>query len=127
MYVVQLAVEGLAGFAERTQFGFRGQLDVVRLPSVEARTAFVDVLFHTLFPDPDRADATAAWADPSAPKRRAVLTVAGKDKVPYRLMRGLEDGRARLYRFDRARGSHTLLSESGAEAQQFLEQVKAAL
>ena len=120
MYVVQLAVEGLAGFAERTQFGFRGQLDVVRLPSVEARTAFVDVLFHTLFPDPDRADATAAWADPSAPKRRAVLTVAGKDKVPYRLMRGLEDGRARLYRFDRARGSHTLLSESGAEAQQFL-------
>lgn len=120
MYMVQLAVEGLATLPERTRIGFRGHLDILRVASPEGRAALVDVLFHTLFPDAERSEATLGLIDPRAERHRALLTVAGKDRVPYRLMRDLRSGRCRLYRFDKQGGHHQLLTETASEAQQFL-------
>ena len=120
MYVVQLAAEGLSGFPARARLGFRGHLDVVSLSSEVERSVLLDVLFHTLFPSVDHPDATAALADRTTPQQRSVVTVSGRDRTPYRLLRDLVTGRTRLYRFDRQAGSHVPMSDSSAEALQFL-------
>lgn len=120
MYVVQLAVEGLRGFPRRSRFGFRGHLDVIRLTSAEARADLIDVFFNTLFPDPDRTEATRDLAVEDHERRRSVMTLAGRDRVPYRMMRELSSGQCRLYRFDKQKGTHVVLSEDSREAHQFL-------
>lgn len=120
MFLVELVAEGLSGYPSRFRLGFRGHLDVVCVASHDARSALVDVVYHTLYPDPGRADATRALLDEKASARRALLTLSGRDQVPYRVLRDLGTGTCRLYRFDREKGSHILLSESAREAEQFL-------
>lgn len=120
MYVVQLAVEGMRGFPERVRFGFRGHLDVVRAADRDKREGLIDVLFHTLFPDPDRSFATEKWVIPDSRAGRAVVTVAGKDRRAFRLLRNLASGSVKLYRYDREKNAHHLMSSDIREASQFL-------
>ncbi|MEO1229456.1 MAG: hypothetical protein AAFZ18_11165 [Myxococcota bacterium] len=120
MYLVQLAVEGLRGFPERISLGFRGHLDILAAADREKRTALLDVLFHTLYPDPERADATRDLVAEGAGQARSILTLSGRDKVPYRLVRNLRSGSARLFRYDHDQRRHVSLSENAREAVQFL-------
>ena len=120
MYLVQLAVEGLRGFPQRISLGFRGHLDVLAAADREKRTALLDVLFHTLYPDPERADATRDLVAEGAGQARSILTLSGRDKVPYRLVRNLRSGSARLFRYDHEQRRHVSLSDNAREAVQFL-------
>lgn len=120
MYLVQLAVEGLRGFPARMSLGFRGHLDVLAAADREKRTALLDVLFHTLYPDPERTEATRDLVAEGATQARSILTLSGRDKVPYRLVRNLRSGSARLFRYDHEQRRHVSLSENAREAVQFL-------
>ena len=120
MILVELALLGLRGFPSLARLRFQPGLNTARIGAPEARRAVLDALYHTLFPDLSRGDATAGLADPQAPEARIALTFHGRDRVVYRMIREARNGATRLFRFDAASRQYHLFSDSSQEAVQYL-------
>ena len=120
MMFVELALQGIRGFPRLHRISMRPGLNIARSKSPEHRRALLDLLYHTLFPDPSRGQATAALADPGASQSRIALTFYGRDKQGYRIIRDTTTGATKLYRYDTLQKKYRLLSEMSSEASQFV-------
>ncbi len=120
MMFVELALQGVRGFPRLHRVAMRPGLNIARSTNDALRRTFFDVLYHTLYPDPSRAQATAALADPNASQSRVALTFYGRDKVGYKLIRDTVTGSTKLYKYDAGEKKYRLFSEVSTEAAQFV-------
>lgn len=98
----------------------RSGLNVARADHPQQRRTLFDLLYHTLFPDPSRSQATTALADPGASQSRVALTFYGRDKRGYRMIRDTVTGATKLYRYSGDDKKYRLFSEVSTEAAQFV-------
>ncbi|MEM6861155.1 MAG: hypothetical protein AAF627_10470 [Myxococcota bacterium] len=117
MYLVEVALQNVCGFAESVRMRLENRLNVLEL-STEQRRALVDAWYFTLFPDPSRATATAHLV--GAGEAKGVLTIYGRDKRIYRLARDLGSGATKLYAYQQDRKKYRLLTEVTQEAAQYV-------
>ncbi|MEM7674893.1 MAG: hypothetical protein AAF449_02705, partial [Myxococcota bacterium] len=120
MILVELALQGIRGFPSLHRIAMKPGLNVARWSSADQRRALIDLLYHTLFPDPARGQSTTALADPDASQSRVALTFYGRDKLGYRLIRDTVTGATKLYRYDDKKSKYRLFSEVSTEVAQFV-------
>lgn len=120
MLLVDIALQNARSFPSKVRMALKPGLNVARLESEAQRALVVDCVYFPLFPDPSRSSATEhAVADPASPAR-AALSIYGRDKRAYRLLRDLGSGATRLYRFDPEPKKYVLLTEVTTEAAQYV-------
>ena len=120
MFIVEVALQGVAGFPPLVRLSLEPGVNVARTECSRARRALVDVVYHTLYPDPARHHATVEWVDPDAEDSRVAVTFFGRDRMTYRLIRNLRTGGVNLYRFEAERQKYRLLTQAVTEAAQFV-------
>ena len=120
MMFVELALQGIRGFPRLHKVALRPGLNVARTDDPARRRQLFDLLYHTVYPDPVRAEATAALADPGASQSRIALTFYGRDKQGYRIIRDTVTGATKLYRYDTQEKKYRLFSEVSSEVAQFV-------
>lgn len=120
MILVELALQGVSGFPGQLRLPFKGGVNVACDVDPQRREAIIDAVYHCLYPDTSRAEATAHLADPDAAESRIALTFHGRDRVTYRLIRDVVSGAMKLYRFDPEAKKYRLFTASAAEAAQYV-------
>lgn len=118
MIIVELALQAIKGFPAQLRLPMKPGLNVLKTSDPELRRAFFDAIYHTLYPDPSRAGGTAHLA--ASKEARIALTLYGRDKATYRLLRDAETGATRLFRYDADKQKYALLSEASQEAAQYV-------
>ncbi len=118
MFLVELALQGVRGFPATARLPLKPGVNVAVRAQGPERAALIDLVFSALYPDAGRN--TSRWADPKASAARLAVTLYGRDRVTYRLLRDLGTGATRLFRFDISTQRYQLLSETAPEIAQFL-------
>lgn len=118
MIIVELALQAIKGFPAQVRLPMKPGLNLLKSGDRELRRALFDALYHTLYPDPSRGSATAHLA--TSKEARIALTLYGRDKATYRLLRDAETGATRLFRYDSEKQKYALLSEASLEAAQYV-------
>ena len=120
MMFVELALQGIRGFPRLHRLAMRPGLNIARTGDPIQRRVLLDLLYHTLYPDPARGQATTALADPNASQSRVALTFYGRDKQGYRVIRDTVTGATKLYRYEPQEKKYRLFSEVSTEAAQYV-------
>ncbi|MCB9654453.1 MAG: hypothetical protein H6729_10035 [Deltaproteobacteria bacterium] len=120
MMLVELALRGISGFPSTARLRLRTGVNVLRTPNLKLRQTVIDAMFHTLYPDGMRASATAALVDHAQDDARIALTLYGRDRATYRLLRQAEFGAMELHRFDPTAKRFVGMSSAGQEIAQYL-------
>lgn len=120
MILVELALQGIKGFGALKRVPLEAGLNVARLPDAARRAALLDAVYHCLFPDSARPEATRHLVEPTARESRIALTFFGRDKVTYRVIRDAETGGMKLYRFEPETKQYHLFTSAAAEVAQYL-------
>ncbi|MBK6683164.1 MAG: hypothetical protein IPG45_01720 [Deltaproteobacteria bacterium] len=118
MIIVELALQAIKGFPAQLRLPLKPGLNVAKTSDRELRRALFDAIYHTLYPDPSRAGGTAHLC--ASKEARIALTLYGRDKATYRLLRDAETGATRLFRYDADKQKYALLSEASQEAAQYV-------
>lgn len=108
MILVEIALQNARKFPPKVRLGFEPGLNVVRVATAEQRAMLLDCVYFPLFPDPSRTSATEHLVMPEAASSRVALSLYGRDKIAYRLIRDLATGATRLHRFDAAAKKYEL-------------------
>ncbi len=120
MLLVELVLEGVEGFSKKSRLVFKPGVNVANKFSPQQRSCLVDLVYHTLFPDPGRGDATKGHAAELALESRLALTFYGRDRATYRVLRDLRQGQARLFRYDVDEQRYRILTDSTQELTQYV-------
>lgn len=120
MIILELALQGIAGFAPLTRISAKPGINVGKSSEIAQRRAIVDAIYHALYPDPARAGATERLADRNAKESRIALTFFGRDKETYRIVREAVNGAVSLHKFDKETKKYALLSRVAQEVAQYL-------
>jgi hypothetical protein len=118
--LLEIALQGIRGFPPLARLMLRPGMNVGRVADPLQRRAILDAIYHVLYPDPARANATARLADPQAKDARFALTFFGRDKITYRIVREAASGAMSLHRFDTEQNKYAALTRVAAEAAQYL-------
>jgi hypothetical protein len=118
MIIVELALQAAQGFPATLRLGMKPGLNLVRTADRGIRSALIDAIYHTLYPDSSRGSATAALA--TSRESKIALTLYGRDKNTYRLLREMESGATKLFKYDPEKQKYGVLSESSQEAAQYV-------
>jgi hypothetical protein len=116
MIIVELAAQGLEGFPAMARAALKPGLNVIRAPDAKFRSAIVDCLYHSLFPDPSRGSATSHLSTQG--ESRIAVTFYGRDKVTYRVLRDADNGASKLYKFDAKENKYVLFTNVAQEIAQ---------
>jgi hypothetical protein len=117
---LELALQGIAGFAPLTRIAMKPGINVGKTSDAVARRAILDAIYHTLYPDPARASATERLVDPSAKESRIALTFFGRDKETYRVVREAQNGAVSLHKFDKTTKKYGALTRAALEVAQYV-------
>ncbi|MBK8014252.1 MAG: hypothetical protein IPK13_23250 [Deltaproteobacteria bacterium] len=122
MMLVELALRGISGFPETARLRLRPGVNVVRTSNRKLRRTIIDATFHTLYPDGMRASATSELVDRAQRDgdARIALTIYGRDRATYRLLRQAEFGAMELHRLDPATKRFVGMSSLAQEIAQYL-------
>lgn len=120
MILVELALQGVRGFPDVVRVPLDAGVNVAHGVDAERRRALLDVVYHCLYPDSARADATAELAAPGAAESRVALTFFGRDKTTYRLVRDVVNGSMKLYRFEPEAKKYRLFTDVASDAAQYV-------
>ncbi len=120
MILVELALQGIEGFPAQLRIPLRRGLNVASAVAPLQRRSVVDALYHCIYPDGARAEATAHLAAAQATESRIALTFYGRDKVTYRLIREVVSGAMKLYRYAPESKKYRLFTSSVAEVAQYI-------
>lgn len=120
MLLLDLALQGVRGFSPRARIAFRPGVNVGRLAEPGRRRALIDLIYHSLYPDPSRAGSTAKLADPGAKESRVALTFFGRDQASYRIMRDVVTGAVSLHKFDASANKFMTLTRVSHEVAQYV-------
>ncbi len=120
MIILELALQGIAGFAPLTRISAKPGINVGKSSEVAQRRAILDAIYHTMYPDPARAGATERLADRNAKESRIALTFFGRDKETYRVVREAVNGAVSLHKFDKETKKYNALSRVAQEVAQYL-------
>lgn len=120
MIFLELALQGIQGFAPLHRISLKPGINVGRSAEAYPRRAVLDAIYHSLYPDPARANATERLADRSAKDSRIALTFFGRDKETYRIVREAVTGAVSLHKFDKDTKKYTALTRTALEVGQYL-------
>jgi len=120
MILVEIALQNAKTFPPKARLALRGGLNVLHVASSDQRSILVDAVYFALFPDPSRSSATEWFVEDPAQPARVALSVYGRDKKAYRILRDSRSGATRLHRFEPEKKRYELLTEVTTEAAQFI-------
>ena len=121
MLLLEVAMKGVRGLsAPLTRLDLEPGVNVVHVDDPELRARLLDIIFHTLHPDPTRSEATQAHVADGVTESRALLTYRGQNGQRHRIVRELETGAASLYEEQGDAGRYKVLSKTSTEVAQYL-------
>lgn len=120
MIIIELALQGLKNFPELVRMAMKPGVNVFRSSDRFARTAVVDAVYHTLFPDPSRGSATTHLIGTPGQVARIAVTFFGRDKITYRALRDADNGATKLFKFDQGQNKYALFTDASQEVAQYI-------
>ncbi|MHB8875458.1 MAG: AAA family ATPase [Myxococcaceae bacterium] len=116
MYILELAVQAVRGFAQSGRISLKPGYLVLR-PQAPGPVPLCGLVSALCFSDGRGGD--AAYLAPGQKSGKAGLSLVGNDQLTYRLVRDL-GGAGALHRLNKASGQYEVITQDATEAAQFL-------